>query len=212
MFTGLIKCTGKIVASVPKDGGRELRVDVSGLGAAPAIGASIALSGACQTVIAYAGGVATFFAAPETLRRATLGDKRPGDCLNLESALRVGDALDGHLVSGHVDATATVLDVLPAGASQVWRFSLPSALAPLVAEKGSIAVDGVSLTVVEAAADSFTVSAIPHTLSHTTLALTRPGDRVNLEADVLARYVARLLTCAPQKGLSLESLRDSGFC
>ena len=98
MFTGLIKSLGKIVASVPRDGGRELRVDVSGLGAEPAIGASIALSGACQTVTACAAGVAVFFAAPETIRRTTLGDKRPGEFLNLEPALRVGDALDGRPV------------------------------------------------------------------------------------------------------------------
>ena len=212
MFTGLIKCTGKIVASVPQGGGRELRVDVSGLGAEPAVGASVALSGACQTVTACAGGIATFFAAPETLRRTTLGAKRPGEFLNLEPALRVGDALDGHLVSGHVDATAMVLDVRPAGASQIWRFALPPALAPLVAEKGSVAVDGISLTVVEAGQDSFTVSAIPHTLAHTTLATTRPGDQVNLEADVLVRYVARQLAAAPREGLSLEALRDAGFC
>lgn len=212
MFTGLVKCTGEIVASVPKDGGRELHVDVSGLGAEPAIGASIALSGACQTVTACGGGVATFFATPETLRRTTLGDKRPGQFLNLEPALRLGDALDGHLVSGHVDATVAVLDARPTGASQIWRFALPPALAPLVAEKGSVAVDGISLTVVATEADSFTVSLIPHTLAHTTLATTRPGEQVNLEADVLARYVARRLVAAPRGGLSLGALQEAGFC
>ena len=210
MFTGLIKALGEITATKAVGGGREITVDVSGLGETPAIGASIALSGACQTVIRLDGQAAVFFAAPETLRRTTLGDKRPGDRLNLEPALRLGGALDGHLVSGHVDAVSTVLDIRPAGDSQIWRFSLPAELAHLVAEKGSVAVDGISLTVVEAARDSFTVSAIPHTLAHTTLAQTRPGGKVNLEADILARYIARQLG-GKSAGLSEDFLRSAGF-
>ncbi|GHV22177.1 riboflavin synthase subunit alpha [Planctomycetales bacterium] len=212
MFTGLIQTVGRLTGAVARGGGRLLSVDLGGLARLPAVGASVALSGACQTVVAFAGGAAQFFAAPETLNRTTLGAKKIGDYLNLEPALRVGDPLDGHLVTGHIDAVATVLALRSVGESRVYEFSLPSALTALVAEKGSIAVDGISLTVSAVTAKSFSVSVIPHTLRQTTLAQLSVGDGVNIETDILARYVARRLSVATApSGITDEFLLTAGF-
>lgn len=210
MFTGLIHAVGVLKALRPNGEGLRLDIDVGGLAVEPAIGASVAVNGVCLTVTALAGHVAGFDAVAETVSRSTLGALRVGARVNLEPALRVGDPLDGHWVLGHVDATGEVLGVTPRGESEVWRFSLPSALAPLVAVKGSIAVDGISLTVAEVGAGWFSVSVIPHTRSMTTLADRRVGDAVNLEADVLARYLARLGS-AGSGGVSLSFLRENGF-
>ncbi len=211
MFTGLIQAVGTIASAEPLGQGRRLAIDISGLREPPAVGASVAIDGVCLTVTTRAATVAAFDAVAETIGRTTLREKRIGDRVNLEPALRAGDPLDGHLVQGHVDATARILAIAPRAESQVWRFALPEALRPLVAAKGSVAVDGISLTVVEAATDSFTVSLIPHTLAQTTLPQKRAGDEVNLEADVLARYIRRQLTMPGGAGLSEAFLREQGF-
>lgn len=211
MFTGLVKARGKIVKVATKNAGREISVDCAALANAPEIGASIALSGVCQTVIKYENKIATFYTAPETLRCTTLAHKKIGDEVNLESALKIGDALDGHLVSGHIDAPIAILSITNAGDSQLWRFALPADLAKFVAKKGSVAVDGISLTVAEVADDNFTVSVIPHTLSHTTLLNNQIGDKVNFEIDLLARYVAHLLAHTPPREINEEFLRTAGF-
>lgn len=210
MFTGLIQAQGTLSTAHATGQGLRLTIDVGGLASPPAIGASIAVNGVCLTVTALAGGLATFDAVAETVARSTLGSLRPGARVNLEPALRVGDPLDGHWVLGHVDATGEVLGVTPRGESAIWRFSLPPLLAPLVAEKGSIAVDGISLTVAEVGAGWFSVSVIPHTRSMTTLAERGVGDAVNLEADVVARYLARLGE-ARGGGMSVSFLRENGF-
>ncbi len=212
MFTGLIQTTGAVIRRQARGQGYELTVDVSGLAETPQLGASIAVSGACLTVTRLAGTAASFDVAAETAARTTLGRLNPGDPVNLEPALRAGAPLDGHLVQGHVDTVGAVLGVEERGGSWLYRFSLPEALTRLVAVKGSVAVDGISLTVVEAQADWFTVSVIPHTRRETTLAGKHPGDAVNLEADVLARYVARWLGGADTGGgLSEDFLRRHGF-
>lgn len=193
MFTGIVTHVGVLEAVRPIDGGRELVVR-SGLPLAEiAVGASVAHSGVCLTVVAKQGDRHVVQASEETLARTGLSRWQAGERVNLERSLRLGDELGGHLVFGHVDGLGEVAAVAPDGACSRFEITLPEAVAPMVAVKGSIAVDGISLTVNEVRADRFAVMVIPHTLAHTTLADRRPGDRVNLEADMLARYVARQL-------------------
>jgi riboflavin synthase len=193
MFTGLVADLGVVERVTPRQGGvrltlrpRTLPVD------ALVLGESIACSGACLTVVERGGGLVSFDAVPETVSRTTVGAWRPGAKVNLERALAVGDRLGGHLVQGHVDAVGEILARRPEGQGARLTISLPAAIAPLVAEKGSIAVDGISLTVASAGRDRFDVALIPETLARTTLGEAGPGTKVNLEADVLARHVARL--------------------
>ncbi len=220
MFTGLVQAVGKIVSSTQLSGGaRELEVDVSGLRVLPEIGASIAVNGVCQTVTAVtAGGVATFCAVEETIRRSNLGKLHKGSMVNLEAALRVGDSLDGHFVLGHVDAVGRITDIRPEGSSQVWYFTMPGGIKAMFAEKGSITIDGISLTISAVYEDTFTVSIIPHTAAETRLKYLGIGDEVNLEADVLARYIARLVSCGgtlatenSSGGIDMDFLADNGF-
>lgn len=193
MFTGIVTHVGVLEEVRPIDGGRELVVR-SGLPLNEiAIGASVAHSGVCLTVVAKQGGCHLVQASEETLARTSLSRWRAGERVNLERSLRLGDELGGHLVFGHVDGLGELAAVEPDGACSRFEITLPRALASMVAVKGSIAVDGISLTVNEVGADRFAVMVIPHTLAQTTLADRRPGDRVNLEADMLARYVARQL-------------------
>jgi riboflavin synthase alpha subunit len=197
MFTGLIRATGRLLRAEPFGGGRRLSVDLAGLEAMPATGASVAVNGVCLTVTRATGTAARFDAVEETISRTTLADAVPGALLNLEPALRLGEPLDGHLVQGHVDAVAEVLETRALAASRVLRLRLPRQIAPLVAPKGSVTIDGVSLTVTEVRDADFSVSVIPHTAAVTTLGALAPGARVNLEADLLARYLARLAGFTP---------------
>ena len=195
MFTGIVTHLGRVAEA--RDGGdaRDLVVatDPSFLDGLE-LGASVAHSGVCLTVVEKGGDRFRVQASPETLARTTLGRWREGDRVNLERSLRLGDELGGHLVFGHVDGVGEVAGVERAGEGG-WRLevAMPGDLAPLLAVKGSVAVDGVSLTVNEAGSERFACMLIPHTWDHTALGLLRPGDPVNLEADMLARYVARQL-------------------
>jgi riboflavin synthase len=193
MFTGIVQAVGTIARREPRGGDARLVVDA---GAWPlegvAVGDSIAVSGVCLTVVAREGATLAFDLSNETLARTTLGAKREGARVNLEPALRLADRLGGHLVSGHVDATAGVLAIEPDARAQRWRFALPAALARYVAPKGSIAIDGTSLTVNAVEHGAFEVALIPHTLAATTFGATRVGDEVNLEVDLVARYLERL--------------------
>jgi riboflavin synthase len=193
MFTGIITHIGRVRAVIQRDDGRELVVEADIEPASIPIGASVAHSGVCLTVTAHEPGGWRVYASGETLARTTLGSWRDGDRLNIERSLRLGDELGGHLVFGHVDAKGSIAAIEQAGDSYRILVEMPEALAPLVAVKGSIAVDGISLTVTEAGPDSFALAIIPHSWAHTTLADRRQGDHVNLEADMLARYVARQL-------------------
>jgi riboflavin synthase len=163
-----------------------------------ALGASLAHDGVCLTVVAMDGRTHQVQASHETLARTTLGQWRPGRAVNLERSLRLGDELGGHLVFGHVDAVGTIAAIEPDGDCHRVSVEVPAALAPLLAVKGSVAVDGISLTVNEAGARHFAVTIIPHTWLHTTLALRAVGAQVNIEADMLARYVARQLALSQQ--------------
>ncbi len=194
MFTGLIEGVGRVLALEPVGGDVRLRIEVGSLPfEGVALGESIAVSGVCLTVIEFD---ATSFAADastETLALTTLGGLAVGHAVNLERAMRPTDRLGGHLVSGHVDGVGRVLSVHEDARAQRWRFAAPAALLRYIATKGSICVDGVSLTVNAVDGEGFEVALIPHTVSHTAFASTRIGDAVNLEVDLVARYVERLL-------------------
>jgi riboflavin synthase len=196
MFTGLVSERGKLIADpIPSgQGGVRLAVAMSpGLAARLGLGDSVAVSGVCLTVTGRGEDRVTVELSPETLDRTNLGGLRGGDEVNLEPALRMGDALGGHMVQGHVDATAEVVGRRDLAEHRVLAFSIPPELAPFLVEKGSVTVDGVSLTVSALLPDRFEVALIPHTLEMTTLSLRVPGDRVNLEVDVLGKYVHRIL-------------------
>lgn len=196
MFTGIVEETGEVVAIEPRDDSAVLRLRARAVAEDIRHGASIAVNGVCLTVTAWSGQPVHeigFDVMGETLERTSLGALRPGEAVNLERAARADSRLDGHVVQGHVDGTGTVLARTPATHWERVRFGLAPELARFVAEKGSIAVDGVSLTVSAVGEDWFEVGLIPETLKATTLGAKPVGATVNLEVDVLAKYVARLL-------------------
>jgi len=192
MFTGIITDLGTVRLVSPR-GDTRLEIGTGFDTTSIALGASIACSGVCLTVIDKGPHWFAVTVSAETLSRTTIGGWREGTRANLERALKVGDELGGHIVSGHVDCVGTIASVTPDGSSRRFSIEAPDRFHRYVAEKGSIAVDGVSLTVNEVEGNRFGVNLIPHTLSVTTLGLVVPGERVNLEVDMLARYVARLL-------------------
>lgn len=207
MFTGLIADVGT-VSRVASGAVTDVWID-SHFPGDFAHGESIACDGVCLTVVESKGSSFRVQAAPETLRRSTLGRWQPGTRVNLERALRMGDRLGGHWVQGHVDGVAQVVDARPDGGSLVLTFSLPDALAPFFVEKGSVCIDGVSLTVTTVEPQRFSVMLIPETQEATTLGSKRAGDGVNLEADVIGKYVARMM--GPRGGLTEAQLKAAGF-
>ena len=193
MFTGIIQSVGRIATRTERGGDAFVEIDAAGLDLGDvAIGDSIAVAGVCLTAVALDGLRFAADVSAETLKLTTLGTLAAGTAVNLEKALRLADRLGGHLVSGHVDGVGHVVSVHDDGASQRWTFSVPPALSRYIAVKGSIAIDGTSLTVNEVAGDTFGVTLIPHTLGATTFGERRAGDAVNLEVDLVARYVERL--------------------
>ena len=198
MFTGIITALGTIEAVTPLGAGQDMRLRI---GTPPAflaahggtaLGASIACSGCCLTATTLGEAFFTVDVSAESLARTTLGGWGVGTRINLERSLRLGDELGGHLVSGHVDGVGRLVSVTPENGSLRLTFEVPAPLHRYIAEKGSVAIDGVSLTVNATEGQSFGVNIIPHTASHTTLGERRVGDGVNIEIDTLARYVARL--------------------
>ena len=200
MFTGIITALGTIRAITPIGQGQDMLLVI----ATPpaflnnptqgnvALGASIGCSGCCLTAVEFSPDSFAADASAETLEKTTLGSWRIGTQANLERSLRIGDELGGHLVSGHVDGVGTAISAISENASTRWRFRVPGDLARFIAAKGSVAVDGVSLTVNDVADDTFGVNIIPHTAAVTRFGTLAPGDPVNIEIDMLARYVARL--------------------
>lgn len=211
MFTGLIQDIGTVVELRRSKDHARLSVRSALPAADLAVGASVAVDGACLTVVALHGDVFHADASSETLARTTLGDLSVGARVNLELPLRLGDRLGGHLVLGHVDASGRIAARDQAGPAIRLAFEAPAGLLPLCIEKGSIAVDGISLTINRLLANGFEVMLIPETLRKTTLAGKGPGTRVNLEADVLGKYVARLLARDAAGGVTEELLRRAGF-
>ena len=193
MFTGIVREVGVVVSAAEAAGGRSLVVRAPVTAAGCAVGDSVALAGCCLTATTIAGDQLSFHAVPETIARTTLGALAAGDGVNVEPALRAGDPLGGHYVQGHVDGVGHVRSVEAEGDGQRVVVEGPEEVLRYCVEKGSITVDGVSLTVAALADDAFAVALVPHTLEATTLSDLQPGQAVNLEVDVLAKYVERLL-------------------
>ena len=194
MFTGLVVETGEIVSLTPNGESARLTLRAPSLAPQSQLGDSIAVNGCCLTITARDGDRLSFDLLAETLRITNIGDLSPGAKVNLEPALGAGAKMGGHFVQGHVDTTAAILDLSPHGQDHRLEIALPSEFAQLVVFKGSIAVDGISLTVAEVRDSSFVCWIIPHTLAETNLSTRRPGDRVNLEFDMLAKYVERIIS------------------
>jgi riboflavin synthase len=207
MFTGLIEEVGEVLAWEPVGDSARITVRAPLTSSDAAHGASISVSGVCLTVVDRGPDRFTADVMAESIRMSTLGERKPGDRVDLERAALVTDRLGGHIVQGHIDGTATVLAVTLGDAWRVVRFTLDPEHAPLVARKGSIAVDGVSLTVSDVGDDWFEVSLIPETLTATTLGALQPGDRVNIETDILARHVARLARFGQQSQFQNSEVR-----
>lgn len=193
MFTGLVEALVPVHAVEDRPPGKRLWLRAAQIAAEANLGESIAINGCCLTVVEIADGVLGFDAGPETLSRTTLGRLSAGHRVNLERSLRLGDRLGGHLVTGHVDAVGTLDERRDQADWSMFWFRVPGALTRQMASKGSVAVDGVSLTLVDVEAERFSVALIPHTLAVTTLGQLNAGDEVNIETDLLAKYVARQL-------------------
>ena len=191
MFTGLVQCLATVREVRAREPGRELHIAAPQIAAQAKLGDSIAINGCCLTVVEIAGDLLAFEAGPETLSRTNLGSLKPSDQVNLEGSLRVGDPLGGHYVTGHVEAVGTVDARHDDRDWSTFWFRFPRELGRYLVPKGSVAVDGVSLTVVEVAAERFSAQLIPHTLAVTTLGGRKVGDQVNLETDLLAKYVQK---------------------
>ena len=192
MFTGIVTDIGKIVSVTPRNDVRRLTIATAYDTSTIELGASIACSGVCLTVVSMQPGSFDVEAAPETLAITTVQDWQAGRRINLERSLKIGDELGGHIVQGHVDGIAEVIAREDLGETTRYTFEIPMALAPFVAMKGGVALDGTSLTVNEVDGARFTCLLIPHTLSHTTWGDVVAGSRVNIEVDMMARYAARL--------------------
>ncbi len=214
MFTGLIQDVGRIRSLEPQAGGLRLGLSTKLDLESVRIGDSLAVDGVCLTVVSHMGrdNVAVEV-SPETLEKTTLSEARLGQAVNLETALRMSDALGGHMVSGHVDGTGEILEITPEGNSRRFRFRVPPEISRYLVEKGSIAVDGISLTVAGYQEGEFTASVIPHTARSTTLGGKKPGSRVNLEADMIAKYVEKFTRREESKGSAIDAafLAKHGF-
>jgi riboflavin synthase len=209
MFTGIIEALCPVVEA-RRGAIWRLTLDLGALASDTKLGDSLALNGVCLTVAARNGTRASFEAIGETIGRTALGTLSQGHRVNVERSLRVGDRLGGHFVAGHVDGVGTIRAKEKRPEETVLRVAVAPDLTALMATKGSVAVDGVSLTLVDVTREAFAVALIPFTLGHTTLGFKEPGDAVNVEVDLLARYVARQL--GRNSGLSEASLREQGFC
>ncbi len=194
MFTGIVRERGRVVSAAPAGDGVRLRIAAPETARATAVGDSVAIAGVCLTAVSVADGEIEFDAVAETLRRSSLGRLEAGGEVNVEPALRAGEQLGGHYVQGHVDGVGRVRSVEPEGDGRLVRFDAPSELLRYCVEKGSVTVEGVSLTVTDVDDRGFGVALVPHTLAVTTLGAVEPGNEVNLEVDVLAKYVESLLT------------------
>jgi len=193
VFTGLVEGLGTVAELLDEPPGKRIRIDAGALAKGAEVGSSIALNGCCLTVVRCSGSVLDFEAGSETLSRTNLGDLVAGDTVNIERSLRVGDRLGGHVVTGHVDTVGKVSRREEEGDWSTFWFQLDRRWMHQIVSKGSIAVDGISLTVVDVTDNSFSVALIPHTLEVTTLGGRRTGDSVNIETDLLAKYVQRQL-------------------
>jgi riboflavin synthase len=214
MFTGLIESTGTVASVRGRGEGKALSICAPGFSAGLRVGESVAVDGCCLTVEVTEGETFQLFASPETLSRTTLGQRLLGAEVNLERSLALGDRLGGHLVTGHIDALGSIARFDSLGESWLLEVSFPSGLAPFLVEKGSVAVDGISLTTFGVTTDRFRVAVIPETYAKTTLHARRAGDAVNLESDLIGKYVARqaaLRQTGDVSRITEDLLRRAGF-
>ncbi|MBI4667374.1 MAG: riboflavin synthase [Nitrospinae bacterium] len=219
MFTGIVAGTGRITSIIRRAEDFSLEVDAGGFVPEPVIGESVAVDGVCLTVTSARGQTLSFDVSVETLSRTSLGAAKPGNAVNLERAMRMGDRLGGHLVSGHVDAVGALVSASPSGQGYEVEVELPAEGMKYVIEKGSIAISGISLTVAQKKERSVTVAVIPHTWSATILPGLRPGGRVNIEYDMIGKYVENFMSAfhgagksGPSGGeISEEFLARHGF-
>ena len=209
MFTGLIETFGS-VASL-KNAGNGVTLSIKPLSEFDVnLGDSVSVNGVCLTVTRHNGDI-LFDVSPETLRSTNLGELKIGDKINLERALKLSDRLGGHIVTGHVDGIGTIRDKKPAGEYTFYLFEAPAEILKYIVKKGSIAIDGISLTVVDVDHRSFSVAIIPHTFSATSIGSKAVGDRVNLETDIIGKYVEKLLGKKDNESGLMELLKEKGF-
>lgn len=214
MFTGIVEEVGRVAGIRRRAGTQQTTVAAQRVLEDLHVGDSLCVSGACHTVVAFDDAGFTIESVEETLQRTTVGTLRAGSRVNLERSLRLSDRLGGHLVAGHVDGMGRVLQRTASGDHAVFRIGVAEGLSRYIAEKGSVAVDGISLTVVSAGHADFSVALIPHTLSETTMGERRPGDAVNVEVDTVARYVERLMRrdgAAAYTGLTGSAIQAMGY-
>lgn len=212
MFTGIIEQRGRIIESRPVPGGRRIRVDLGSMASECKPGASICISGVCLTVTGSDGSHVDFDVIQETLAKTSLGSKQVGESVNIERSLRAGDRLDGHFVQGHVDGTAEIVDRLSNASEFVFWLEPQTHLLPFIIPKGSVAIDGVSLTIARVEGRRFSVALIPTTLDLTTLAALNVGDIVNIESDILARTIVhRVNALSDASGIPLQKFSEAGL-
>lgn len=215
MFTGIIQAVGVVRSVRPTEAGARLEIDAPGLPRPIADGASICVNGVCLTAVSSQADTVAFDVVPETLKRSTMGRLKPGARVNLEPSLAADGRLDGHIVQGHVDGQARVSKIERSASGQAWTFAADAELQPYIIPKGSIAIDGVSLTIAGVDGDAFGVALIPTTLERTTLGALRVGDPVNIETDIIARTVVAALRRMQGRGtdsrLTVEMLREQGW-
>ena len=212
MFTGLIEEKGKVVQVQPSSGGLRLTVEAPVVSGDVKLGDSVAVNGACLTAVEINPPMLKFDVVRETAGRSTLGNLRPGDAVNLERPLRAGDRLGGHMVLGHVDGIGTIREIRKSGGETVFRFEAPPEIMQYIVEKGSIAINGISLTIADLGPNWFTVAAIPHTLQATTLGEASVGSAVNLETDIIGKYVYKFMgKSAGSDQRLLGKLSEGGF-
>jgi len=215
MFTGLIEEVGQVAASSPVGDGLSLLVEAPAVGAECAVGDSVAVNGICLTVEQVSGSRLQFHVGAETVQRSTVAGWQAGTPVNLERSLATGQRMGGHFVQGHVDCVSELIKRDPPAETIYFAFALPAPWRPFVAEKGSIAVDGISLTVTEVTEESFSVAIIPYTMEHTNLGQLSAGAQVNLEVDIIAKYVYNMLNRSdesPESTITKEFLTEHGFC
>jgi riboflavin synthase len=210
MFTGIIQEIGRVKSAVMSGGNITLDITAPKIAAKLDIGASVAINGACQTVVARDGEHFRVEAVRETLTRTNLGELKSGSPVNLELPLGLNDLLHGHLVQGHIDCLSAITKIKPIDGSTLFSFEYPREYEKYIIEKGSIAVDGISLTVTLVSTGSFTVSIIPHTVTSTTLRYKKIGNKVNLEFDMLAKYVEKMMSPKGNK-IDYNFLKEHGF-
>lgn len=215
MFTGLIEEIGQVAAISPAGEGLSLLVEAPAVGAECAVGDSVAVNGVCLTLEQANGSRLKFHVGAETVQRSTVAGWEAGTPVNLERALATGQRMGGHFVQGHVDCVAELIKRDPPAETVYFSFALPEQWRPFVAEKGSIAVDGISLTITKVTEEGFSVAIIPYTLEHTNLARLSADAQVNLEVDIIAKYVYNMLNSSdesPESTITKEFLTEHGFC